>query len=119
MKKPGQTILVDIDETLDQLIRNADAVNRIADRRRFTDEIKAMHKTQDSLIARLMHMHEVYENEKAKVEKREEKSQLSRIETKLTRFGKLNARMIATLENGAKKQAKVRVSARRRGSKAH
>lgn len=113
MKKPGQTILVDIDETLDQLIRNADTLNRISDRRRFTDEIKAMHKTQDSLIARLMHMHDVYENEKAKSEKREEKSQLSRIETKLTRFGKLNARMIATLEKG------TRVSPRRRKLKAH
>ena len=119
MKNSGQTILVDIDETLDQLIRNADAINCISDRRRFTNEIKAMHKTQDRLIARLLHMHETYENEKKEPEKRAETTQLSRIDNKLTKFGKLNARMINTLESGMKKQTPVRVRPKRRKSKTH
>jgi hypothetical protein len=114
MKNSGEVILSDIDSTLDQLIRNADAMNRIKDRRLFTNEVKAMHKTQESLIARLMHMHELYENEKKTPE--EQKPCLTRIENKLSKFGRLNAQMIAHLESGVK-QRKVSVRARRRKTK--
>jgi hypothetical protein len=110
MMSSGEAILIDIDSTLDQLIRNADAMNQITDRQLFTSEVKAMHKTQESLLARLMHMHELYESEKKELGEREQKMRLNCIEHKLAEFGRLNARMIQHLENGMQvKKEKVQV----------
>ena len=100
MINSGEAILADIDSTLDQLIRNADAMNRITDRQLFTSEVKAMHKTQESLLARLMHMHEVYEGEKSIAGEVKQKMRLATIEHKLAEYGRLNARMIKYLESG-------------------
>lgn len=118
MISSGEAILADIDSTLDQLIRNADAMNRITDRRLFTSEVKAMHKTQESLLARLMHMHELYEDKKKAIDERKQKMRLTTIEHKLAEFGKLNARMIQYLETGLqtknKEKAPVRVSRKKK-----
>jgi hypothetical protein len=111
MVNSGEAILADIDSTLDQLIRNADAMNRITDRHLFTSEVKAMHKTQESLLARLMHMHELYEGEKKIVGQREQQMRLSTIEHKLAEFGRLNARMIRYLESGIQGQEKPKAKA--------
>jgi hypothetical protein len=108
MINSGEAILSDIDSTLDQLIRNADAMNCITDRHLFTTEVKAMHKTQESLLARLMHMHELYEGENTIIGEREQKMQLTGIEHKLAEFGRLNARMIKYLETGIHAKIKVR-----------
>lgn len=105
MINSGEAILADIDSTLDQLIRNADAMNRITDRHLFTSEVKAMHKTQESLIARLMHMHELYEGEKTVTGEVKQKMRLTTIEHKLAEFGRLNARMIKYLETGIQAKA--------------
>src|ERR1041385_41028 len=106
MLKSGDSILADIDSTLDQLIRNADAMHQISDRRLFTSEVQAMHKTQESLLARLMHMHELYEDEKRELGEREQKMRLTSIEHKLAEFGRLNARMIRYLESGIQSKSK-------------
>lgn len=117
MMSSGESILADIDSTLDQLIRNADAMNQITDRKIFTSEVKAMHKTQESLLARLMHMHELYESEKNILGERAQKMRLTDIEHKLAEFGRLNARMIRHLEAGMsfkpKKKALVRANRKR------
>ncbi|HEY2809893.1 MAG TPA: hypothetical protein VGJ00_00650 [Rhabdochlamydiaceae bacterium] len=118
MKNSGEAILADIDSTLDQLIRNADAMNRITDRHLFTCEVKAMHKTQESLLARLMHMHEIYENEKKNLGEREQKMRLTSIEHKLAEYGRLNARMIKYLESGMQAKPKVAVRPSRKKSRA-
>jgi|SRR5579862_1110781 len=112
MISSGETILADIDSTLDQLIRNADAMNRITDRHLFTSEVKAMHKTQESLLARLMHMHELYDDEKIVLGEREQKMRLNTIEHKLAEFGRLNARMIQYLEKGVQTKTKEKVTVR-------
>lgn len=112
MINSGESILADIDSTLDQLICNADAMHQISDRTLFTSEVKAMHKTQESLLARLMHMHEVYENEKTVVGERAQKMRLTNIEHKLVQFGRLNARLIRYLENGIQMKAKEKVKVR-------
>ena len=120
MINSGEAILADIDSTLDQLIRNADAMNQITDRRLFTSEVKAMHKTQESLLARLMHMHELYEGKKQVIGVRAQKMRLNTIEHKLAEFGKLNARMIQYLEAGLtknKERAPVRVSRKKTACK--
>ena len=116
MISSGEAILADIDSTLDQLICNADAMNRITDRHLFTSEVKAMHKTQESLLARLMHMHELFDEDKKVIGEREQKMRLTTIEHKLAEFGKLNARMIQYLETGiqAKTQEKVKVRPNRK-----
>ncbi len=98
------------------MICNADAMNRITDRHLFTSEVKAMHKTQESLLARLMHMHELYEGEQQVIGEREQKMRMTHIEHKLAEFGRLNARMIKYLETGihAKVNGKVKVRPNRK-----
>src|ERR1700733_15056944 len=117
MISSGETILADIDSTLDQLIRNADAMNRITDRHLFTSEVKAMHKTQESLLARLMHMHELYDDEKQVLGEREQKMRLATIEHKLAEFGRLNARMIKYLETGIHAKAVARPNRKKTSAK--
>jgi hypothetical protein len=109
MISSAEIILSDMDSTLDQLLHNADAVHRITDRPLFTNEVKAMHKTQESLMARLVHMHELYEKEKKCIGLRAQKMRMKTIEHKLIEFGKLNARLIQQLENGMQIKKKVRV----------
>lgn len=111
MINSGEAILADIDSTLDQLIQNADAMNRITDRRLFTNEVQAMHKTQESLLARLMHMHELYDEEKKEMGEREQKMRLTTIEHKLAEFGRLNARMIRYLESGIQSKSRKKKAA--------
>jgi len=111
MKNSGEVILSDIDLILDQLIRNADAMNQIKDRSHFMNEVRAMHKTQENLITRLLHMHDLYESETPSPI---QETRLMHIDNKLSQFGRLNARMIAHLENGLKrKKATVRTRRKR------
>ena len=49
-------VLNEIDETLDQLIKNAAALKEVSDNPLFSREIEALKKTQESLLARLLHL---------------------------------------------------------------
>jgi len=51
----NEDILEDIDSTLDQLTINAEALKEAKMNHFFTHEVKALEKTQESLLARLMH----------------------------------------------------------------
>ena len=53
-----------INETLDQLITNADAMKKAALEPALFQEMKALHKTQESLLARLIDRHNMVEHKK-------------------------------------------------------
>jgi hypothetical protein len=92
MIRSGEEILADIDDTLDHLIENADVIKKISINSLYTSEIEALQKTQESLLARLVHM-----NNLLKSQKKSEEGQKSvcSIEEKILRFGKLNAQIMS------------------------
>lgn len=102
MLSTGEEILADIDQTLDQLIENADIINRISFNAVFTSEVQALQKTQESLIARLMHMHELLEKDKKQQLTTKKTNSLHQIEKKLKEFGQLNAQLIEYLTQKVK-----------------
>ena len=113
MIQSGEEILLDIDETLDQLIENTDVIKRITLNSLYTSEVEALQKTQESLLARLVHMNDLLKDRKdGKV-----LNTFESIEHKIIRFGKLNARMInhvASKIKRAKKNRQPRVRTHRK-----
>jgi hypothetical protein len=97
MLSTGEEILADIDQTLDQLIENADIINRISFNALFTSEVQALQKTQESLMARLMHMHELLEKDKKQQFSTKKNQSVNQIKEKLKEFGQLNAQLIEYL----------------------
>ncbi|MCP5505118.1 MAG: hypothetical protein H7A41_08205 [Chlamydiales bacterium] len=77
-------ILNEIDETLDQLIKNAAALKEITSDPLYQTEIEALQKMQESLLARLLHLDRFL---KGKSENKTEKS----IYDKLTIFSELSS----------------------------
>ena len=104
--RPSEKILADIDDTLDQLIENADVLKRISPTPLYTSEIEALQKTQESLLARLVHMNDLLKNHK----KEEDREPFESIEKKILRFGKLNARIIHHAAARIKRSKKNRYS---------
>lgn len=98
MIRSSEEILADIDATLEQLIQNADACKQISINPLFTTEVQALQKTQESLLARLMHMQELLKSEKC-----QKQDGFAGIEKKVLRFGKLNTQMINHFAQGMKK----------------
>ena len=114
MIRSGEEILADIDDTLDHLIENADAIKKISLSTLYISEVEALQKTQESLLARLVHMNDLLKSHK-KTE--EGQSSLDSLEEKILRFGKLNAEIMnkaAAKIRRAKKSRVPRVRAYRR-----
>jgi len=114
MIRSGEEILADIDDTLDHLIANADAIKKISLSTLYISEVEALQKTQESLLARLVHMNDLLKSHK-KTE--EGQSSLDSPEEKILRFGKLNAEIMnkaAAKIRRAKKSRVPRVRAYRR-----
>lgn len=79
----GQDILSEIDATLDQLIRNAEAIERVEIKELSEAEIEAFQKTQDSLLHHFIHLDErLAEKQKVQIAN-------SKIQEKLLQFEKL------------------------------
>lgn len=119
MIRSGEEILADIDATLDQLIENANAVKPISTSALFTSEVEALQKTQESLLARLVHMNDLLKGQKKK-EDSEKKESFSSIEQKILRFGQLNAQIIHHVSKRirrTKKRDQPRVRLHRRKEK--
>lgn len=116
MIKSGERILAAIDDTLDQLIENADVIKKISLNATYASEVEALQKTQESLLARLIHVDDLLKSHR-KTE--EEPNAFDRIEEKILRFGKLNAQMMnkaAAKIRRAKKSRTPRVRPHRKKS---
>jgi hypothetical protein len=103
MIRSSEEILADIDATLDQLIENADVLKRFSLQTLFVCEVEALQKTQESLLARLVHMNDLLKDEKT-----QQAEPTVSIERKIMRFGKLNAQMIDHVSEKIKRMKKSR-----------
>ena len=59
MLHSNKDLIYEIDQTIDQLIHNAKVLETIASQSCYEEELNALEKTQESLIAHLIHMDEI------------------------------------------------------------
>jgi hypothetical protein len=121
MIRSGEEILADIDSTLDRLIENADVIKHISLNTLYKSEVDALQKTQESLLARLVHMNDLLKGQKKNDESKKKES-FGSVEQKIIRFGKLNAKIISHVSGQIKRTKKarqLRVRSNRRKDNAH
>lgn len=63
MMHSQKDLICEIDQTIDQLIENAKVIETIAANTCYEHELYALEKTQESLIAHLIHMDEILKKE--------------------------------------------------------
>ncbi len=103
MMRTAEEILMDIDATLDHLIENATVIKHVATSTLFISEVEALQKTQESLLARLVHMNDLLKSDQS-----EPIETYSDIEEKILRFGRLNAQMMTRISSKIRKAKKAR-----------
>lgn len=85
----GKEILQEIDQTLDQLIENASAVSSTTLERLDQIEREAFEKTQESLLAHLVHMDEKLANKRQNLKKMHKYSSQLEIQRKVSQLERL------------------------------
>jgi hypothetical protein len=119
MLHSGEAILADIDATLDQLIDNAEAMRTVSRETLSEFEIESLQKTQESLLARLLHMDTLLDSEKRVVSLRKKSCSEGVLQQKIAEFGRLNERLIqdVAIKFGPKEKPvkKMRLPRNRRG----
>ncbi|MBY0528903.1 MAG: hypothetical protein K2P51_01795 [Rhabdochlamydiaceae bacterium] len=103
MIRSGEEILADIDATLDQLIRNAQTLETVIPDTFFANELQALQKTQESLLARLLHMNALLDEDQKKQRADKDPEKYVAVEKKVERFGKLTAQIIRTIADDFKR----------------
>lgn len=101
MIKSSEKILADIDSTLDQLIRNAQLLRTVSIKTVPENEVEALHKTQESLMAHLIHMDELLEGKKVQKLKHENFGQ------KIQQFSRMNAKLMENVTKRFSKKPRV------------
>ncbi|NNM43030.1 MAG: hypothetical protein HKM07_01640 [Chlamydiae bacterium] len=101
--KNSEKIVASIDATLDQLIENAEIVNPKTCHLLLESEIEALQKTQESLLAHILHMENHLELQKKSTVRLLQKSG---IQKKLAKFGKLSTRLVNSLTTQIQKNVK-------------
>jgi hypothetical protein len=102
MLKNADQILADIDSTLDQLICNAEVISLET---LSVLELEAMQKTQESLLARVVHMDELMDAAK-KRQALKKKQAASQLEEKIVQFSHLNQQFVKEMSKRFKTQSK-------------
>lgn len=92
----GEEILIEIDSTLDRLIRNAEVVQDASIEDLSETEIEAFKKTQESLLQHLIHLDQTFEKKGNTYHKR---SARFKIQEKLLKFEKMKRSYHQTLSN--------------------
>ncbi len=85
----GEDILLEIDGTLDQLIRNAEAIENVDLKNLSETEIDAFQKTQESLLQHLIHMDEFLVAKRNSLKLQDKRCASFKIQEKLLRFEKM------------------------------
>jgi len=109
MLESGEEILADINTTLDQLVQNAQALKTASMSNYFTHEVEALQKTQESLLARLMHRQSILKIEQKK--KVLESIRKESIHRKIAEYSKCTGLFTEDMNKGVKQK---RRRARRR-----
>ena len=106
--KSSADILADMDATLDQLIRNAEVLRSVSIKSLEEKEIEALQKTQDSLLAHLVHMDQLLNKEKVTSSLPQREVNLA-IKQKISHFGKLHTRLLknVSMRLGVPKRPRV------------
>ena len=108
MARSGEEILADIDNTLDQLIRYADIAQTVA---ALSDlEVEALQKTQESLLARLIHMEGMLSKERKPVKL----NSVQNVRQKIAHYSRLNARLIDGVADQFARRSQVRLKKRKK-----
>lgn len=84
-----EDMLAEIDTTIDRLLENAKALKKISLKPSYEEEMLALEKTQESLIAHLMHLDEMLKK-KDRAYTKQEPLLTSKVHDKLGRAGYLN-----------------------------
>ena len=84
----AKDLLQEIDQTIDQLIENAKVLKEIGSSCSYEEETQALEKTQESLIAHLIHMDEILKKKDTPF--KQEPLSCSKVHDKLGRSGYLN-----------------------------
>lgn len=87
----GEEILLEIDGTLDQLIRNAEVIQKVNMKELSETEIDAFQKTQESLLQHLMHMDQFLVIKRNSLKLQDKKSASFKIQEKLLKFEKMKS----------------------------
>jgi hypothetical protein len=87
MLRSSEEILADIDTTLDQLIQYADVAQNATLN---LLEVEALQKTQESLLARLIHMETLLSKERTPAKT----ASFETVQQKIAQYSRLNARLI-------------------------
>ena len=85
----AEDIWIDIDGTLDQLIRNAEVIENVDLKELSETEIDAFQKTQESLLQHLIHMDEFLVTKRNTLKLQNTRSASYKIQEKLMRFEKM------------------------------
>ena len=85
----GEDILLEIDGTLDQLIRNAEAMEHVEITTLSETEIDAFQKTQESLLHHLIRMDEAFAKQRNQLKVMDKRSASYKIREKMLRFEKM------------------------------
>lgn len=83
-------ILSEIDETIEQLIRNDKVLKKIESKDSYEQETKALERTQESLLAHLMHMDDLLKKNPTKATLGKDPLLFEKVHQKLGRAGYLN-----------------------------
>lgn len=101
----GEEVLLEIDRTLDQLIRNAEAIQKVEVKELLETEIDAFQKTQESLIHHLMHMDKTLAAKRDNLKVQDKRSASFKIQEKLLKFEKMKSAYCKTLEEAKPKRS--------------
>jgi hypothetical protein len=96
-------IITEIDATLDQLIRNAEAVSAANFPDLTEGEIDAFEKTQESLLHHFLYMDQLLKTKSVRSPNQDKRSVAYRIQEKALRFKKLKSAVNDTIRKSAKK----------------
>lgn len=87
----GEEVLIEIDSTLDQLIRNAEVIQNVDLRELSETEIEAFQKTQESLVQHLLHMDQFLESKRKNLRVQDKRSASYQIQEKMVKFETLKS----------------------------
>lgn len=87
-----QNILKEIDDTLDQLLHNANVLQQIANNPKYIEEKNALENTQESLFSHLIHMDCLLSQENISIKKKERNS--LNISKRLTSTGRFDSNFV-------------------------
>ncbi len=95
----GEEILLEIDSTLDRLIKNAEIIQNVDLKELSETEIEAFQKTQESLVQHLLHMDQFFETKIQTLRIPDKKSAGYKIQEKLLKFEKLKSSYHKNISN--------------------